>query len=527
MDRTPPVLAESSSSSRIHHGVGHNVEKEQDRIGLLYRPDVSIFSRNSSVRDSSRLSANTHHSILNLNEEEDDDDADEDDEFVHRNVHLDNVNLPYTMNTDSAAQDEDNDDLRSTATTDNFSASCCAGPQAPLQRCCGVTRDSLNALRAQTFGASSIFGTTRAPTLLEFVTQRLESLCFPSHDQQTLTPLRDPGNGAARNGANTATTPSWVNYRLSLEYDVLQLLGCATPPDTDELERVWGKSSRDSPFHASPSNHIIAEPPRARKLSSHERAAKVRHIVNSRCRNKTRTTVVSPTSIVGPIPRARSLDPTMISAKHSQTTFLPKLEPIQDGTDVGYDSDPEIRMGWHSAASDTFLIKPQFETDNQIYTTVQETFNLVWSLLLHDSSGNPPQTIAAWMERGTMVHGSKMVEPSLMWRIETPSRSKTLPTLATHPAQLRLLNICRVLTPAHSIPNHPLVRVKHAILLKTTSPSNEETSTWVLEAANQAERDDIVRRWKATIARFASLAVLEDMDIMLQEFVHDSPPGTP
>jgi hypothetical protein len=48
-----------------------------------------------------------------------------------------------------------------------------------------------------------------------------------------------------------------------------------------------------------------------------------------------------------------------------------------------------------------------------------------------------------------------------------------------------------------------------------------------LEAANQAERDDIVRRWKATIARFASLAVLEDMDIMLQEFVHDSPPGTP
>ena len=43
---------------------------------------------------------------------------------------------------------------------------------------------------------------------------------------------------------------------------------------------------------------------------------------------------------------------------------------------------------------------------------------------------------------------------------------------------------------------------------------------FVLEAASPEIQEMLIERWKLTVARFASLAVMEDIDAIAKEFFH-------
>ena len=102
-----------------------------------------------------------------------------------------------------------------------------------------------------------------------------------------------------------------------------------------------------------------------------------------------------------------------------------------------------------------------------------------------------------------------LIEPSICWRPVDEPLANTKPTC------LRLLQVCRLLMPTTLITEQPLARPTCSIIVKTA-----DNAEYCFEAKTEAERDDTVRRWKASVARFASLAVLEDLDNIIREFVH-------
>ena len=100
-----------------------------------------------------------------------------------------------------------------------------------------------------------------------------------------------------------------------------------------------------------------------------------------------------------------------------------------------------------------------------------------------------------------------MLEPALVWRKDNQ----------TECTQLRFLNICRILAMT------PQEQQKAAILARPSCTLRLMTSTgeeYFLEAASKSQRNEIVKTWKLCIARFATLAVLEDLESIQKEFFH-------
>ena len=62
------------------------------------------------------------------------------------------------------------------------------------------------------------------------------------------------------------------------------------------------------------------------------------------------------------------------------------------------------------------------------------------------------------------------------------------------------------------------------------SGGDDDDEVYIFEAPSTSIRDDLMRRWKTSVARFAALAVLEDADSILTEFFNTSsaipPPQT-
>jgi hypothetical protein len=143
--------------------------------------------------------------------------------------------------------------------------------------------------------------------------------------------------------------------------------------------------------------------------------------------------------------------------------------------------------------------------------TVEETMNSTWDLCwIHNDT---PLQIQIWIERGTLIQkNSVMVEPRLMWRCSSKSTASSLPVQES----IRLLQICRV-REANSTVNTDQVpmmcRASTSFVIKTIR--NE--SFW-FQASTIQERDFIMDQWKVTIARLATLAVLEDTAPLLKEF---------
>jgi hypothetical protein len=130
--------------------------------------------------------------------------------------------------------------------------------------------------------------------------------------------------------------------------------------------------------------------------------------------------------------------------------------------------------------------------------------------------------INIWMERGTVIcHNGVVIEPMFMWRDAYQSHDllqnrKRLNESCQKPWSMRLLNTCRIayFTSADKY-RYPLARSACSFLIKTCQ--NQE---FALEAHSEAQRELICERWRLAIARFASLAVTEDIDKISQEFFH-------
>ena len=160
---------------------------------------------------------------------------------------------------------------------------------------------------------------------------------------------------------------------------------------------------------------------------------------------------------------------------------------------------------------------------------VQQTLNSTWTLTWHPNlenrkkyniSHNKPMCINMWLERGTVITNSGVVvEPAFMWRDAYQplllSQHK-LNNSTQKPWSMRLLNACRV-TPCRTIDRtkYPMARQNSSFLLN--SCGGEE---FLLEAKGPNEVSAITERWKLVIARFASLAVTEDVGRIAKEFFH-------
>ena len=129
-----------------------------------------------------------------------------------------------------------------------------------------------------------------------------------------------------------------------------------------------------------------------------------------------------------------------------------------------------------------------------------------------------------------MTNTGIVVEPAFMWRDAYQplllSQHK-LNNSSQKPWSMRLLNACRISTYCNS-PHHimdrdkyPLARKNSSFLLK--SCGGEE---FLLEAKDQEDAIAITERWKLVVARFACLAVTEDVSSIAKEFFHPSASDT-
>eukprot|EP00542_Grammatophora_oceanica_P000624 CAMPEP_0194065812 /NCGR_PEP_ID=MMETSP0009_2-20130614/85678_1 /TAXON_ID=210454 /ORGANISM="Grammatophora oceanica, Strain CCMP 410" /LENGTH=631 /DNA_ID=CAMNT_0038718703 /DNA_START=1595 /DNA_END=3486 /DNA_ORIENTATION=- len=234
------------------------------------------------------------------------------------------------------------------------------------------------------------------------------------------------------------------------------------------------------------------------------------------------------------------------------------LEPISsqsedDSEEDGYDSDSDLFLLKHyshrqhllhtqrsNGSSDNStttkapsLLPPPPSSPDALHSSltnlVQDSLNYSWKLVWH-REGSRPQKVEAWLERGTLLNdGATVVEPKIMWRSLDKNRFET-------PHSLRMLNACRILavrdddettidtsatatataTPATAPPSPPrpwMARSSHCFILRTV-----DHESYLMEAESEQQRNEICLRWKAVVARLATLAVLEDMVTLADEF---------
>lgn len=181
---------------------------------------------------------------------------------------------------------------------------------------------------------------------------------------------------------------------------------------------------------------------------------------------------------------------------------------------------------------DVLRVDPIPTDETEMRESVQQTLNSTWTLTWHPNAENrkdytisctKPICINMWLERGTVITNSGVViEPAFMWRDAYQplllSQHK-LNNSTQNPWSMRLLNACRITpTSAHrSIDRskYPLARQNSSFLLK--SSGGEE---FLLEAGTPEDAIVITERWKLVVARFACLAVTEDVGGIAKEFFH-------
>lgn len=130
--------------------------------------------------------------------------------------------------------------------------------------------------------------------------------------------------------------------------------------------------------------------------------------------------------------------------------------------------------------------------------------------------------INIWLERGTVVtHSGVVVEPAFMWRDAYQpllAHRKTLNASTQKPWSMRLLNACRI-TPCDGAAldrtKYPLARRGCSFLLKSC-----DGQEFLFEARSHDDVCTITERWKTAVARFASLAVTEDVEKIAKEYFH-------
>eukprot|EP00522_Entomoneis_paludosa_P018866 CAMPEP_0172442350 /NCGR_PEP_ID=MMETSP1065-20121228/2808_1 /TAXON_ID=265537 /ORGANISM="Amphiprora paludosa, Strain CCMP125" /LENGTH=607 /DNA_ID=CAMNT_0013192187 /DNA_START=317 /DNA_END=2140 /DNA_ORIENTATION=+ len=559
-------------SSLSHDDSGEKKEDERTLSVTYAETEVSFGSIHSTlvIRDAcedeggagvetSRVTVNTHNSILNITEEDDDDDGvsllredevseikDDDDDVsdghIERSFLFEESVDRSQGDLDYASESEDQVPNRQQAPVDSMSCIPRTPPHCKTTWC--ESNDAPHSSEVAVKGGGGLF-------------DYVDNLCF-----RGATPMKDERDVAV----------VWDQYQRVLEYDIMELLGCANPPDDEELTKVWQNNlvptTCSDTVACSAENQTAPPQPRARRRQWRERAMRVHRIRTERRQQRaTATSFSAPPGDALPMSsRIRSMDDRLWSGKHgkqdSWSTFqlfsdqpdkvdrslfgngIAKPIPTPE-EDEGYDSDPEERAAnmmpsppllsssalKPSLGGDMATLKPRKERnvgvdanlllrDATIVDTVQESLNMSWSVTWHpgkNDSFKEPRNVNVWIERGTLIEfNTVMLEPNLMWREtfhpELESKRK-LNASSQKPHCVRLLNLCRVLSEGIDRSIYPLVRPTHSVLIKTS-----DGQEYLFEANSQDERDELVRRWKLTTARFATLAVLEDLETICKEF---------
>ncbi|GAX19494.1 hypothetical protein FisN_19Hh069 [Fistulifera solaris] len=418
------------------------VRKMRSSEGILFTQDAD----ESGCVETSRITINTHTSLLNIMADEDEEDEEEE-ELLHNNTRIVVI--------------ERSDERPPTP------------PSHPLCRPCFKTQN--NAIIPQ-------------HSMLDRVTEKfMDSFCFtPSreHDKSDVPNLqRSPS-------ISPSSSAEEDHLSEQVQSDVFDILACVTQPSTCELQYLWNGC------FCLVQQQVATPQRRPQHRTFRQRAKKVRRLREARGDLR-----ASPISVL----QTRSFD---INVLRQQSLVAPSK------SDLGYDSDPEdVCFTATSASNDTPVVmendistEPSLNMDTA--AIVQESFNMTWDLKLHPSDGGHPVVIRAWLEKGTILPHD-MLEPSLMWKKPNESR----------PRRLRLLNICRIVALPRRFSQYPYARPHRCWTLRTA----ESAELLVLEAPGDGLAQSVMTRWKHCIARFAMLAVMEDVRAIQREFFHKAP----
>ncbi|GAX16489.1 hypothetical protein FisN_19Lh069 [Fistulifera solaris] len=430
----------------------------EEEVGRMRSSEGILFTQDadeSGCVETSRITINTHTSLLNMADEDEEDEEEE--ELLHNNTRVVVIN----------------DERPPTP------------PSHPLCRPCFKTNNAI----------------TPKHSMLDRVTEKfMESFCFTQsreHDKSDvpdlqLSPSISPSSSAEED-----------NLSEQVQSDVFDILACVTQPSTPELQYLWNGC-----FCYSLVTHQQqdARPQRPQHRTFRQRARKVRRLREARGDIIHRA---SPISVL----QTRSFD---INVLRQQSVLNPEASPSK--IELGYDSDPEdVCFTASFVFNDTPVImengmstEQSLHNNMDVSAIVQESFNMTWDLKLHPSDGGHPVVIRAWLEKGTILHHDPyMLEPSLMWKKPNESR----------PRRLRLLNICRIVALQVRSHQYPYARPRRCWTLRTA----ETAELLVLEAPSDDLAQSVMARWKHCIARFAMLAVMEDVRAIQREFFHKAP----
>lgn len=431
----------------------------------------------------SRVTVNTHHSLLNL-----DDDDEENDE------------------TSFAVLDEDELCLTVSSIHDDFTP-----VKLETSPCVITTRKST---RASKHPASS---------LIEEISEKFaDSFCYSQIH-------KEDDKSTKVTGEDHADDLLWEGYRSLVASDILELLTCVSVPSDKEVSFIWSEKASKL-FCVRPAENSNSAAPAHRgprrplRLMLQARAERIRQLR------------LEPSGALSPdedadcdIRRTQSLDCDWVPrrelpSKELQSRIGFGLEPIPqlEEIDLGYESDPG------EVFEDPGYVRREPETVESLDTSdvkelVQDSLNITWKLIWHqvDQKSTP---IEVWIERGTLLPAQSVtLEPRLMWReARQPmlASSRKLNESTQRPHSIRLLSLCRLLPGEMSnLENWPvLARPSRCLVLKVAENGATSTIDYVMEATSTAARNEVLCRWKHVVARFAMLAVLEDAQLIQREF---------
>jgi hypothetical protein len=318
------------------------------------------------------------------------------------------------------------------------------------------------------------------------------------------------------------------NLMLMDFYDFYDLLGCLSPPDSDEITNIWDAVM--TYYYKMNTASLESPPPRPKRKSLEDRGRTIHRLLSERALPRKLTGALSPTSVrtldlddPPHFQRSRSLDEPQDKLLERAIGFgLDAILPTTEEED-GYDSD----IGDWLNAAPSAPVSPSTTYERTVHPPcdeqaaremVSESLNLSWNLTWHAITGSDQQQqcCSFWLERGTLIHNNSVIlEPCLMWRrayTEYNRSARGAKNISlTKPHSIRLLNLCRIIvTFDRSL--CPMARPSRSFLIRTAN------GDYIFEAASTEERDEIVCRWKLVVARFATLAVMEDMETISKEF---------
>jgi hypothetical protein len=486
---------------------------------------------------------NIHASILNISTSDEDDESDEND-HSYGSLLLDDSMAPPIVDSEFAPVHDDNDDEsppRAIATP--------VEPETSTAILVVTAKNTTN--NAATAAAAAENTTTTTTTIMDRVGDFLiDGLCASASSQLEDRVCAGGAGGPTTNDQCRAgtTRPPPPSHAASavVEQDLFQLLGCCSPTNEDEMELVNTQGILHRLFCSQHQHHHQHDdggctatttllPPhrntvqqRCRKIQQLLRARRVprRHHDHDHDDDAVPLRTVQSSLLYHRRHRHRR------HHHNKRTTTTAKEQQQQDDYAPGYDSDPDhlvwsdqrkrtrvlaplVVPGWtHPSRSIVPLINP---------ADVESTMNTSWDLLWHqptvDGQSSAPLMVHVWLERGTLIHANHMIEPRLMWRADArqcPTRSLWL----LHIARIRACDD-EVTSSSSSSSTLPLyAQSSTSLVIRTTATHgvDDDHRHYYFQAADPATRNEIVVQWKAAIARFAALAVLEDATSIWREF---------